>query len=325
MNQVLTQDEINTLLASLSGEEKSPAETSADRGEVRKLELAGQERLVRGRLPALELVNERFARDFRTALSAHLNNNCFATAAGIETMKFGEFMKRLPLPSSLHVFRMPPLSGQALMVFSTPLVFAITESLFGGGGASRVVKMEGREFTPIETRLIGKVAMRALEVLQAAWSPVEALDFVYARSEFNPLAVQLVPASDTVITSRFEIEVDQQSAELLFCIPYAVLEPIREKLRTGLHSARQEHDVRGAERIRRGIEQANVEVRVELARGEVQFRDILKLEVGDTLSLGTGAKDAAKVLIEGKPKFEGYVGKHGGSKAVRVTSALTRK
>ena len=163
MNQVLTQDEINSLLRGLSeGDvEKDAVEMVSNTPQAKKFDLANQERIIRGRMPTMELIHDRFARQFRTTVSKFLGRTCFANVGGIEMVKFGLFMKKLPLPSSLHIFRMPPLPGYALMVVSAPLVFGIIDSLFGGSGMGRV-KIEGREYTPIETRLIGKVVMQAL-------------------------------------------------------------------------------------------------------------------------------------------------------------------
>ena len=206
MNQVLSQDEINTLLQGLSeGDIEDGSVESVGQQNVKKFDLASQERIIRGRMPTLELIHERFSRQFRTGLSRFIGKACFTNVGGFEMVKFGSFMKKLPLPSSLHIVKMSPLSGQALMVVSAPLVFGVIDGLFGGRGQGRL-KIEGREYTPIESRLIGKVVKIALEVLKEAWAPVSPIEFEYVRAEVNPFAVTIAPPSDVVIVVNIEIE-----------------------------------------------------------------------------------------------------------------------
>ena len=278
MNQVLTQDEINALLRGLSDSdiETDTFEDHQEEG-VRKYDLASQERIIRGRMPTMELIHDRFARSFRTGLSKFLGRTCFINVGGIEIVKFGLFMKKLPLPSSLHIYRMPPLQGYALLVVSTPLVFGMVDSLFGGKGSGKV-KIEGREYTAIETRLIGKVVMMALEILKEAWAPIHPVDFVYVRSEFNPLATAIVPPTDVVIIVTVEVELEQESTTLTLCTPYSTIEPIRQKLTTGFQSNRLEIDTHVIRRMEQNIKKTDVNLSVELAKGEISTREILGLK-----------------------------------------------
>jgi flagellar motor switch protein FliM len=319
MNQVLSQDEINSLLRGLSeGDiEKGTVELEDSDPRVRKFDLAAQERIVRGRMPTMELIHDRFARQFRIALSKFLGRTCFTNVGSIETVKFGHFMKRLPLPSSLHICRMPPLSGYALIVVSAPLVFGVIDSLFGGNGHGRV-KIEGREYTPIEIRLIGKVVMTALDVLKDAWNPIHPVDFVYVRSEFNPLAIAIVPPTDVVIIVTVEIELEQESATLTLCTPYSTIEPLRAKLSTGFQSTRLEVDSGLAKRLDKNIRQSTALVSVQLAEGSLTPREVLNLNVGDIITLDTNPSEQARVMVEGAPKFYGYVGSYRGNRAIRI-------
>jgi flagellar motor switch protein FliM len=324
MNQVLTQEEINSLLRGLS--EGSLEEDSIEQQQqqnVKKFDLANQERIIRGRMPTMELIHDRFARQFRTHLAKFLGRTCFANVGAIEMVKFGLFMKKLPLPSSLHIVRMPPLSGYALIVVSAPLVFGVIDGLFGGSGQGRV-KIEGREYTPIESRLIGKVVMMALEVLKDAWAPIHSVDFVYVRSEFNPLAIAIVPPTDVVIIVTIEVELEQESTTLTICMPYSTLEPLRGKLATGFQSTRLEVDSGAMKRMETSIKQTMCSMSVQLARGAIKTSDFLKLGVGDTITLDTNPTDEARIMIEGAPKFYGYVGSYRGNRAVRITRDIPR-
>lgn len=327
MNQVLTQDEINSLLRGLSeGEIEQDSVESIDNkaANAKKFDLANQERIIRGRMPTMELIHDRFARQFRISLAKFLGRTCFANVGGIEMVKFGLFMKKLPLPSSLHIFRMPPMSGYALMVVSAPLVFAIIDSLFGGSGQGRV-KIEGREYTPIEIRLIGKVVMQALDVLKDAWAPIHPVDFVYVRSEFNPLAIAIVPPTDVVIIVTIEVELEQDSATLTLCTPYSTIEPLRGKLATGFQSTRLEVDSGVIKRMDMNVRQTTANLGVQLATGTIKTKEFLDLKAGDVLGLDTNPSEEALVMIEGVPKFYGYVGSYRGNRAVRITRPIPKR
>jgi flagellar motor switch protein FliM len=322
MNQVLTQDEINALLRGLSdGDIETDAVQESPTQATRQYDLASQERIIRGRMPTMELIHDRFARSFRTSLSKFLGRTCFVNVGSIEIVKFGMFMKKLPLPSSLHVFRMPPLLGYALMVVSTPLVFGIVDVLFGGKGSGKV-KIEGREYTPIETRLVGKVVMMCLELLKEAWAPIHPIDLVYARAEFNPLAIAIVPPSDVVIIVTIEVELEQESTTLTFCTPYSTVEPIRSKLTTGFQSNRLETNSGGTKRMETNINATEINLAVELARGNVKARDLLNLSVGSIVPLMTSPEEEAIIRVEGVPKYKGYVGSFKGSRAIKLSQPI---
>lgn len=324
MSQVLSQDEINSLLRGLSEgeiEEDSVAQNASPK--AKKFDLASQERIIRGRMPTLELVYDRFARQFRTSLAKFLGRTCFANIGGIEMVKFGSFMKKLSLPSSLHIVRMPPLHGQALIVVSAPLVFGIIDGLFGGRGQGRV-KVEGREYTPIETKLISKVVGLALENLTEAWAPVHPISFDYVRSEVNPFAITIAPPSDIVIAVSLEIELEQECTQLTICMPYATLEPLKSKLSTGFQSTRLEADAESLKRMRENILQSFCSVSVQLARGSMKTRQLLDLNIGDIITLDTNPAEEAHVMVEGEPKYYGFVGSCRGNRAIRITREIPR-
>jgi flagellar motor switch protein FliM len=324
MNQVLSQEEINTLLRGLSeGDiEDGSVETQVPQN-VKRFDLASQERIIRGRMPTLELIHERFARQFRTGLSRFLGRTCFTNVGGFEMVKFGSFMKKLPLPSSLHIVKMSPLSGQSLVVVSAPLVFGVIDGLFGGRGQGRV-KVEGREYTPIESRLIGKVVMIALDMLREAWSPVYQINFEYLRAEVNPFAITIAPPSDVVIVVNIEIELEQECTTLTICMPYSTLEPLRSKLSTSIQSTRLEVDGGLIKRMQGNVLQTPCSLSVQLARGAIKTRDFLGLNPGDVITLDTNPTEPARILVEGVPKFYGSVGSLRGNRAVQISRDISR-
>lgn len=323
MNQILSQDEINSLLRGLSdsdigGVSDFPID---DPSGAQRFDLANQERIVRGRMPTMELIHERFSRQLRVHLAKFLGRQCFANVGTVEMMKFGAFLKKLPLPSSLHVIRMPPLAGNALVVVSAPLVFSIVECLFGGTGTQKS-RVEGREYTPIETRLIGRVVTQSLDLLRDAWAPIHPVDFVFVRSEYNPLAVGIVPATDVVIVVTIEVEIDGEHSTLTIAVPYSVLEPIRAKLSTSFQVSRLEVDAGLLKRMESNIRQTTANLSVQLAVGTTTPREFLKLKKGDILPLSTSPAEESMILIEGEPKFYGNVGSFRGNRAVKVSRTI---
>lgn len=323
MNQVLTQDEINSLLQGLSDGDVDDGDVALEDGQpdAQKFDLANQERIIRGRMPTMELIHDRFARQFRNSLSQFLGRTCFANVGGIEMIKFGLFMKKLPLPSSLHIFRMPPMSGYALMVVSSPMVFGIVDGLFGGSGQGRV-KIEGREYTPIENRLIGKVVMMSLDVLRDAWAPIHPVDFVYVRSEFNPLAIAIVPPTDVVIIVTIEVELESESTTLTLCTPYSTIEPLRSKLATGFQSTRLEEDTGLRKRMKTNVERTMANMSVQLAEGSIKAKKLIEMKPGDIITLDTNPTEEAMVMVEGEPKYYSYVGSYRGNRAARITRPI---
>jgi flagellar motor switch protein FliM len=325
MSEVLSQDEINTLLKGLSeGEiEEGTVEAQATAQNVKRFDLASQERIVRGRMPTMEMIHDRFSRQFRTALGKFLGRSCFTNVGKIEMVKFGAFLKKLPLPSSLHILKMAPLPGQALLVVSAPLVFSVIDGLFGGRGTTRV-KVEGREYTAIETSLISKVVGLAIEVLNEAWNPVHPIEFQFLRSEFNPFAVTIAPPSDVVAVVTIEVEFEQECTTLSICIPYSTLEPIKAKLSTSVQSTRLEVDNALSRRMQTNIQETICDMSVQLARGTVRLRDFLSLQIGDVLNLETLPTEEARVMVEGTPKLYGHIGSLHGNRAVRITRAIPK-
>lgn len=324
MSQVLSQDEINALLNGLNDNPEQPKEEPQDSEGIRGYDLTSQERMIRGGMPTMELIHDRFARYFRVSLSKFIGKTCFVNVGGIEIVKFGQFMKKLPLPSNLHIYQMAPLQGQALMVVSTPLVFGMVDTLFGGKGSGKV-KIEGREYTAIETRLISKVVMMALQVLQEAWAPVHPLEFNYVRSEFNPLAIAIVPPTEVVIIVSLEIELEQESTTLSLCMPYSTIEPIKNKLASGFQMNKAKADSEQMKKMETAVKKTEVNLTVQLAKGNVRTRDLMNLKAGDVIQLETNPDQEAVIKVEGKPKYCGHVGTFKGSKAIQITRAIFNK
>lgn len=318
MSKILSQDEVDALLKGMSGGEIE-VETDAGPGAdgVVVYDLTNQDRIIRGRMPTLEIINDRFARLFRTTLSSALRKIVDMTTTSVDMVKFGEFMRSLPVPTSLHIFKMDPLRGHAIFVLESKLVFNLVETFFGGAGGGEV-KIEGRDFTAIEQQLTRKVVMMSLKDMEQAWKPVHELSMVYQRTEINPQFASIVPPSDVVIVVKFELEMEHTAGTITVCIPYSTVEPIRSKLYAGFQSDQLEVDHEWMRRFRVQLKEAQVDVTVELGRTLLRSGDLLRLKVGEVLALDKDVNEALVAMVEGVPKFKGRAGMSRGNKAFKV-------
>jgi flagellar motor switch protein FliM len=306
------------------GEIETQVEEYHDPGAIVAYDLTSQDRIIRGRMPTLEMTNEKFARMFRSTLSSLLRKVISVTAVSADMIKFGEFLKTLPVPTSLHLFRMDPMRGNALFVVESKIIFTLVDIIFGGSG-TELFKIEGREFTAIENNLIKKIVLNALADLEKCWKPLIDLKITYQRAEINPQFVQIVPPTDVVVVINFEVEVEYTSGVLSICIPYSMLEPVKEKLSAGFQSEQLEVDRGWATRFKAGLMKSYVDIYVELGQAQVFGKDIVNLKKGDVIQLEHYASDPLNIYLEGVKKFKGYPGNYKGNQAVQISSILTGK
>uniref|UniRef100_UPI0025F02431 flagellar motor switch protein FliM n=1 Tax=Nevskia sp. TaxID=1929292 RepID=UPI0025F02431 len=275
MQDLLSQDEIDALLHGVDSGSVATEAPPAAPGEARNFNFATQDRIVRGRLPTLEMINERFARLFRIGLFNMLRRSPELSVVGIEMAKFSEYTHSLLVPTSLNLVRVKPLRGTALFIFEPRLVYSVVENFFGGDGKI-ATKIEGREFTPTEMRVVQLLLRQAFNDLQEAWSPVMDLDFEYMNSEVNPHFANIVSPSEIVVVSRFRIELEGGGGDLHITFPYSMIEPIRDQLDTGLQSDRVEKDERWTQSLREQLQDAEVEIGSQLATLNLSVRELLQ-------------------------------------------------
>jgi flagellar motor switch protein FliM len=325
MSNILSQEEVDALLRGISGGAvETEADVYHDPGEIMSYDLTSQDRIIRGRMPTLEMTNEKFARMFRTTLSSLLRKVISVTAVSADMIKFGEFLKTLPVPTSLHLFRMEPMRGSAIFVVESKIIFTLVDIIFGGTGAE-AFKIEGREFTAIENNLIKKVVLSALTDLEKCWKSLIDLKITYQRAEINPQFVQIVPPTDVVIVINFEIEIEYTSGVISICIPYSMLEPIKEKLSAGFQSEQLEVDKGWTNRFKEGLIKSNVEIMAELGRTSIHGKDVVNLKKGDVIQLEHYASDPLDIYVEGIIKYKGYPGTFKGNQAVQISKVITGK
>lgn len=326
MTAGLTQDEIAAILEGLRGERLPANATPAAPSDspARPLDLtAHQERIVTGSLPGLTHLFERFARALRQSLSRELGRPVLVTPSESETVKCGLFFKRLPLPSNLHLFRLLPLPGEALLVLSSELAFLLVELLMGGT-PRRNGNCKPRELSAIESRLLSKLVTTILNELGEAWSVLDPVEPRYVRSEHNPLAVSLVPSTDSVVIVGIDLSVDEASAGLQFCLPLQLLRPHRAKLSSAAQAARREGSERAGETMRAHLLRTKAELRVQLASGSITPRALLALQPGSVLQLDTLPSSPATIFVEGHAKLRANIGEAAGKKAAKVCGVVVQ-
>ena len=318
---LLSQDEIDALLHGVDSGAVDTLPPPPAPGEARSFNFASQDRIVRGRMPTLEMINERFARLFRISLFNMLRRTPELSVAGIEMVKFSEYTHSLFVPTSLNLIRVKPLRGTALFIFEPRLVFTVVDNFFGGDG-KLATKIEGREFTPTEMRVIQLLLRQAFTDLQEAWSPVMPLEFEYMNSEVNPHFANIVSPSEIVVVCKFKIELEGGGGHLHVTFPYSMLEPIREQLDAGMQSDRVEKDERWSLSLREQIKDAELECETELVRTQISLRQLMGLKAGDVIPINM--PKVLELCVEKLPLFRGTLGVANGHHALQITETIRR-
>ncbi len=323
MEQILSQDEIDALLKGVvSGEVDTASKEGAPAaGVAKQYDLLNQERIIRGRMPTLELINDRFIRRLSVAWTSLLREAIDFVVVGTQVIKFGEFLKKVPMPSSLNVFHMHPLRGNALFVMDAFLVYLIVDYFFGGKGQTHV-KPEGRDFTPVQLRIIKKLLINALADLEKSWQAVLPIKIEYGRSESNPQFAMVVTSSEIVIVVTLQIIIGETSRDLFIVYPYSMFEPIKEKLYSGLVSDQIEQDGSWTSKFREKLQDCTLPISVRLGTTTVTVRDVLNFSPGDVVLLDQRPGDPLDCYIEGYHKFQGSPGVYKGNHACRVTKIV---
>ncbi|MFQ5597177.1 MAG: flagellar motor switch protein FliM [Nitrospiria bacterium] len=319
-DKILSQDEVEALLQGVNEEELETEQKSIpDPGEVQAYDLTNQERFIRGQMPGLEIINERFARFSQASISSFMKRDIDVIPAGIEVPKFEEFMLKIPLPSSINILKMGSLRGSALLVIDSKFIYRLVDLFFGGSGQT-YVKIEGRDFTTIELRILKKVLDQMLLDLEKSWKPIFPVNITSIRSEINPQFASVVAPSEVIISSAFNLEIDGEGGEIYFGIPYPTIEPIREKLYGSFQGEQNEDNTRWAECFSEQLVECPMLLTAEIGTVSLTVGEVSKLSVGDTILLNKSMKEDLEVKIEGKTIFHGKPGLHRGNVAIQIAS-----
>lgn len=315
--QVLNQDEVDALLKGVnSGAVETASGTTP--GDSQVYDFGNEMRIVRGRLPTLEMINERFARLFRSSIYGLLRRTPDVQVVPMQMKKFGEYLQTLHLPSSLNLVRVAPLRGTGLIVLSQSFVFAMVDNFFGGSGRQGTIA--GREFTATESRVIHMLLKGVFANLQEAWSHIAPIEVEYLSSELNPHFANIVGPTEIVVINSFRIELDGCGGDLHITLPYSMIEPLRDVLDSRVQSDRVEQDERWLHTLREEIEDAEVLVTTVLGRSQLSLADLVNLKPGDVIPCDFSGQ--ATVFAEDVPLFRGSFGVSRGQQAVKVEQRI---
>ena len=300
MSEFLSQDEVDSLLRGVTGETEEVKDDS-ETGGVRSYNMATQERIVRGRMPTMEIINERFARLFRIALYNFIHRSSEVSVGPVKVMKFSEFIRNLPVPANLNLVQVKPLRGNALFIFDPNLVFMVVDSLFGGDGRFHT-RVEGREFTQTEHRIIQKLLDVLFEAYEKSWEPVYKLDFEFLRSEVNPQFANIATPNEVVVVTTFEVEFTGVGGAIHICMPYAMIEPIRELLYSTMQGDHVIADKRWLHMLSKQIQSAEVELNAILGHASTTLDHVLRMKVDDVIPLSV--PENVSVMVDNVPVME---------------------
>ncbi len=320
VNDLLSQEEIDALLHGVgSGDVDTEGDDDLFDGEARNFDFASQDRIVRGRLPTLEMINERFARYFRISLFNMLRRSAEISVGGVQMLKFAEYVHSLFVPTSLNLTKVTPLRGTALFVIDPKLVFIVVDNFFGGAGKYHT-KIEGREFTPTELRVVQMMLNQVYVNLKKAWEPVMEIDFEYLASEVNPQFANIVSPTEVVVVSSFRIDLEGGGGDLHVTMPYSMIEPIRDQLDAGVQSDRTEIDERWTLSLREEMKEAKVNLNSNLVETELTLRDVVNMKAGDVIPIELN--EQINLCVEEIPAFKVRFGISKGVCAVKVDERI---
>jgi flagellar motor switch protein FliM len=321
MTDLLSQDEIDALLHGVDDVEEEESDESGGKSNTLDYDFSSQDRIVRGRMPTLELVNERFARHMRISLFNMMRRTAEVSINGVQMIKFGEYIHTLFVPTSLNMVRFRPLKGTGLITMEARLVFILVDNFFGGDGRYHA-KIEGREFTPTERRIIQMLLKLIFEDYKEAWSPVMDVSFEYLDSEVNPAMANIVSPTEVIVISSFHIELDGGGGDFHVALPYSMLEPIRELLDAGVQSDNEDTDYRWSKALRDEIMDVHVGLSTQMLEMELPLNQIMELKDGDIIPIEM--PEYITVFIEDLPTYRAKLGRCRDNIAIQIAERIKR-
>ncbi|GIU53347.1 MULTISPECIES: flagellar motor switch protein FliM [Shewanella] len=318
MSDLLSQDEIDALLHGVDDVDEDDINDGED---TRVYDFSSQDRIVRGRMPTLEIVNERFARHLRISMFNMMRRAAEVSINGVQMLKFGEYVHTLFVPTSLNMVRFSPLKGTALITMEARLVFILVDNFFGGDGRFHA-KIEGREFTPTERRIVQLLLKIIFEDYKDAWAPVMDVEFEYLDSEVNPAMANIVSPTEVVVINSFHIEVDGGGGDFHITMPYSMIEPIRELLDAGVQSDKQDTDMRWGQALRDEIMDVQVGIDANIIEHEVKLRDVMEFKAGDVIPIEL--PEHIMMRIEDLPTYRCKLGKSRDNLALKISEKIPR-
>ena len=282
---------------------------------MRNYDLASQERIVRGRMPTLEVINERFARNIRSGFFTLIRKSPEVSIGGIKVQKYSAFLREIVVPTNFNIIGVMPLRGSGLIVCDPTLVFAVIDAMFGGAGKFHT-RIEGRDFSPTEQRVIARLVGTISAEYERAWQGIYPLKLEHQRSEMQPQFVTIATPREVVVTTSFTMEIGEATGAVHFCLPYSMLEPIRDVLYSTSLSESAGSDRRWVNLLAQEIQSAEVELVAELATARATVEQLLSFKTGDFVELDLDPAIQAKV--DGVPVFDCHYGTTNNRYAIKI-------
>ena len=320
--QILSQDEVDALLQGITGESQKLDEAAPEEGGIRDYNLANQERIVRGRMPTLEIINERFSRNLRVGLFNFVRKSPEISIGAIKVQKYSAFLREIVVPTNFNIMAVRPLRGAGLVVCEPTLVFAMIDSLFGGAGKFHT-RIEGRDFSPTESRIIQRLVDVISAEYKKAWLGIYPLELEYQRSEMQPQFANIASPGEIVVCTSFTLEFGDTTGGIHMCIPYSTLEPIRDVLYSSIQGDANEPDRRWVNLLTHQIQAAEVEIVAELGKAPATVEQLLALKAGDFIELDLDPIIEGK--IDGVPVLEAHYGTSNGKYALKIDKMLNNQ
>ena len=318
--QILSQDEVDALLQGITGESQKIEQDDLPKTGTRDYDLASQERIVRGRMPTMEVINERFARNIRIGIFNLIRKSPEVSIGGIKVQKFSAFLREIVVPSNFNIMTVKPLRGSGLIVCDPSLVFAVIDSLYGGIGKYHA-RIEGRDFSPTELRVIFRLVETICTEYRKAWAGIYPVDLEYQRSEMQPQFANIAMPSEIVVSTSFTMEIGETTGSVHFCIPYSTLEPIRDVLYGSNQGDSGEPDRRWVNLLKQQIQSAEVDLVAELAHAGATVEQLLSFKPGDFIELDLNPMIQAKVA--GVPVFDCHYGTSNKHYSIKIDKMIT--
>lgn len=318
-DELLSQDQIDKLLASQLGERKG--EKIHGVRDIRRYDPASQHRVIRERLHGLDIINQRFARRFRVELFNLIRRSADISVESLQYQSCQDFVRDVPVPTNLNVITMKPLRGAALVVFPADLIYLVVDNLFGGDGRF-AAKSEGREFSNTEQRIIRRLLDLALEAYQQGWQTVYPLEMAYVRSETQAKFATITNSpNEIIVNTKFHIDVGNLASSFNVCVPYSMIEPLRNVLANPGTGNDDHTDRAWTQRIAGKIRHSEVELVAEFVTIAGRIRQVRALKPGDVLPIDLPESVTARV--DGVPVLTCAYGSHKGQRALRVLGTIS--
>jgi len=322
LSEILTQDEIDALLQGLTdGEVETETFVADEKSGVGAYNLAGEKHIIKSKIPNMEIINDRFASLFKKSLSKALQKMIDISVGSIDILKYSEFSRSLPAPTSIQILKMEPLNGYVLCIFDSKFIFTMVDCFFGGLGRSRNLIKE-RYFTPIENRLIKKILYIVMAEMESAWSEFHEIHLKFEKSEINPKYVNIISPSEKILLIKFNAEIDKSLSSIYFCIPWNILEPISNSLYTTAFQHNNQALKEWNDNFKKLLLNVIVNIDIEFGNASISAKKLSELDIGDIIMLN-GPKDRSAILnVEGIPKFHGSHGKYKGKAGFRISNVI---